>query len=390
MTVIFHVDLDAFYASVEQVDHPEYRGKPVIIGALPGTRGVVSACSYEARKFGVRSAMPISQAYRKCPSAIFLRVRMQRYQEVSCKIMELFEKYTPEVYQISIDEAFLDMTGTERLFGSPLDAARRIKEEVKEKTGLTISIGIAGNRYLAKLASDYKKPDGLYMVKEGEEEAFLDNLQVKDLWGVGKKTLERLEDLNIRSIPQLRQFSEALLKSIFGKAGGAYLYRAVRGIDPGIFRQEPGSHSISHEITFEADTRDREVIKKCLLELTHQVMFRMIKDCYRGKTVFLKLRYSDFTTITVQTTLRHFVNSAEELYSMAMQLLEKRWDRIRPIRLLGTGVSSLERADTPRQHELFEDEYDKKKKVEEAVYNIRRKMPGNIVIKASLLKKRED
>ena len=256
MAVIFHVDMDAFYASVEQNDHPEYRGKPVIIGARPGTRGVVSACSYEARKFGVHSAMPISRAYRLCPKGIYLPVRMKRYQEVSARIMELFGDFTPVVRQISVDEAFLDMTGTRRLFGDPEEAARAIKERVRTETGCTISIGIASNHYVAKMASEYGKPDGLYRVEEGREEEFLDKLRLGDLWGVGGKTLERLEELNITTVSRLREFSEGILSSMLGKAAGAYLYSAARGRNPGVFSEEPKSRSISNEITFPEDTRD--------------------------------------------------------------------------------------------------------------------------------------
>jgi DNA polymerase-4 len=386
MKVIFHVDMDAFYAAVEQNDHPEHRGKPVVIGALPGRRGVVSACSYEARRYGIHSAMPISEAYRRCPHAVYLPVRMERYQEVSAGIMEMFYDYTPEVHQISVDEAFLDMTGTERLFGPPDETAVKIKKRVREETGCTLSIGIAENHFLAKLASEADKPDGLFHVMAGREIEFLDTLQLKDLWGVGKKTLARMEELNITSIQKLRQFSKGSLETMFGKAAGTYLYEAVRGRNPGVFIMEPKNRSVSNEVTFGADTRDNDSIKRVLLELAHQVMFRLLKMNCVSKTVCLKVRFDDFTTTSVQKTLRHYLGSADEIYAVVLELLRQRWNGSRLIRLIGVGVSSVEEAGSAVQGELFEDEYDRRKKVEKAVLELGKKMPGKPVVKANLLK----
>lgn len=390
--VIFHVDMDAFYAAVEQRDNPSIKGKPVIIGARPGTRGVVSACSYEARKFGVHSAMPISEAYRRCPDGVYLSPRMSRYQEVSAQIMEIFDNFTPSVQQISVDEAFLDMTGTERLFGPPETAARAVKERVKTETDCVLSIGIAGNHYIAKLASEVDKPDGLYRVFPGEETAFLDKLELKDLWGVGKKTLARLEEMNITSVPGLRSFSKGLLKTMLGKAAGAYLYAAVRGENPGVFSEEPKSRSVSNEMTFSSDTRDRDAVKRVLLELSHQVMFRMMQSGYVSGTVSVKVRFEDFSTTTAQKTLRHRVNSAEEIYSIACELLESRWDGTAMIRLIGVGLGNVEGEGSARQGELFEDPQDKFKKVETAVLGLKKRMKSDAVVKANLLgrKQRED
>ncbi|MFO7731958.1 MAG: DNA polymerase IV [Spirochaetia bacterium] len=393
--VIFHVDMDAFYAAVEQQDNPELRGTPVIIGARPGTRGVVSACSYEARTFGVRSAMPISEAYRRCPHGNFLPGRMSRYQEVSRGIMSMFEEFTPEIQQISVDEAFLNMTGTERLFGTPEEAAALIKKRVTQNTGLIISIGIAANKFLAKLASDYDKPDGLHRVHAGQEEQFIDSLKLGDLWGVGKKSLERLHELNITTPRELRQIKKASLCRLFGKAGGEYLHRAVRGVDPGILQQETKSQSLSGEVTFEQDTRDPEVIKQVILDLSHQIMFRLLNSDKIGYTVFIKVRLSDFSTTTAQKRLRRPLYSAEELFDVAHSLLQKRWSRQQEIRLIGVGVSSVFTADTqPEQPELFSDPYDRQKKVEKVVNSIRAK--GSRIEKASLIdavpeiKKREE
>ncbi len=381
----FHVDLDAFYASVEQADNPEYRGKPVIIGALPGHRGVVAACSYEAREFGVHSAMPISHAFRLCPGGVYLPVRMQRYQEVSCSIMNILRNYTPDMRQISIDEASLDMSGTGRLFGPPVSTAKKIKSQVKKETDLTISVGIAPNRYLAKLASEKGKPDGLYEVRCGDEEEFIQSLSLKDIWGLGKKMRERLAELNIMSPGDLKRFPEQMLKDMVGQAAGTYLYKVVRGIDPGIYNENPKSRSISSEVTFEQDSRDSEGMKNVLLDISHQLMFRIMTHNYRAKTVELKIRYDDFTTISCSRTLRHHINSAEEIYRISLDLLDKRRDPSRAVRLIGLGVTSIEGDNAPMQNELFEDTYDRKKRVEEAVYRIKKK--GNTVVKASLLPK---
>ncbi len=382
--IMFHVDMDAFYASVEQADHPEYRGLPVIIGAAPGGRGVVSACSYEARKFGIHSAMPISEAYRRCPRGVYLPVRMQRYQEVSARIMERFEEFSPDIQQISVDEAFLDMTGTERLFGPPEKTARRIKQRIKEETGLAISIGIAPNKFLAKLASDFDKPDGLFRVRPGEAEQFLDRLELKELWGIGSKTLERLREYGIVSVPQLRSISLEALRGLFGRAAGEFMYRAVRGIDPGILTKETKSRSVSGEHTFPEDTRDREAVHNVLLELSHEVMFRLMKQELTGHTVVLKLRYEDFTTSSMQHSLRHPVHSAEELYELALQLLQEKWERHKAVRLIGVGIAGVEARQNIHQGELFEDGQDRKKRVEETVLSIKSK--GGKIQKASLLR----
>lgn len=383
-----HVDLDAFYASVEQGDDPALKGKPVIIGAKPGTRGVVAACSYAARKFGVKSAMPISHAIRLCPRGIYLRPRMDRYLEVSRNVMDLFQSFTPAVQQLSIDEASLDMTGTARLFGPPAEAAALIKKKVRDETGLSISIGIAGNKFIAKLASEYCKPDGLLEVSAGKEADFIDKLELKDLWGLGKKTLERLTELGITSVPLLKNYSPAILKSMMGKACGQYLYEVVRGRDPGIYQEEAKSRSLSNETTFGEDTRDMEIIKRTLLELCHQTMYRVLEEGSASRTAFLKVRFDDFTTTTAQTTLRHVIHSAEELYDTVMALLEKRWDGRRQIRLIGLGLSSLEKESTGAQPELFEDALDRQKKVEKTVLDLKRKFHGEQMVKASLLKPR--
>jgi DNA polymerase-4 len=383
--VFFLVDLDAFFASVEIRDNPSLAGKPVIVGALPGHRGVVSACSYEARKFGVRSAMPISQAYRRCPQGVYLVPRMERYSELSDQVMSILESYTPQLQRISIDEAFLDMSGTERLLGPAFFVGRRIKDQVRADTGLTLSIGIAPNKYLAKLASEAGKPDGLRQVLPGGELEFLDSLPLAKLWGVGEKTRLRLQELNITTIPNLRQVPLPMLRSMMGEASGDYLYRVVRGQDPGIYSLSPKSRSVSNETTFESDLKNAEAIRRTLLELAEQVMYRLMREGLKSNTAVLKLRFADFTTTHAQRTVRHWLTSSDELYRLCLELLAQRWNGSTPVRLVGVGTDNVVSGQEAVQQELFEDDSSRKRRVEEAVTRIREKMEGVKLTKASLL-----
>ncbi|HET6450893.1 MAG TPA: DNA polymerase IV, partial [Spirochaetia bacterium] len=384
--VFFHVDLDAFYASVEQRDNPELKGRPVIVGAAPGHRGVVSACSYEARRFGIHSAMPISQAARRCPQGVYLPVRMERYLQVSREVMHILSGFTPHLQQISVDEAFLDLTGTERLFGPAPATGARLKEEVRRHTGLAISVGIGPNRYLAKMATNAGKPDGLVEVLAEQAEEFLDRIPLKDLWGIGDKTLARLTELNITSVTQLRGMPQPELARLLGRGACAFLSAACRGHDPGIFGEEPHSRSLSSEVTFERDRRDRAGIERVLLELSHQVMFRMLEGGWKSKTVALKLRFHDFTTVSAQRTIRHWIASADELSAVARELLESRWNGSTPVRLVGIGFSNLSPLETQDQLELFPDRGAKRGKVEEAVFRLQQRMGESALTKASLLK----
>jgi len=383
--VFFLVDLDAFFASVEIRDNPALAGKPVIVGALPGHRGVVSACSYEARKFGVHSAMPISQAYRRCPQGVYLVPRMERYSELSEKVMSILGEYTPHLQRISIDEAFLDMSGTERLLGPPLAVGRKIKERVRSELGLALSIGIAPNKYLAKLASEAGKPDGLLQVLPGGEMQFLDGLPLAKLWGVGEKTRLRLQELNITTIPELRRAPEDVLRSMMGEASGNYLYRVVRGEDPGIYSLAPKSRSVSNETTFETDQKGAEAIRRTILELAEQVMYRLMREGLKSNTAVLKLRFADFTTTHAQRTVRHWLTSSDELYRLCLELLGQRWNGSTPVRLVGVGTDNVVGGQEVVQQELFEDQSSRKRRVEEAVTRIRETMDGVKLTKASLL-----
>ncbi|HCM28003.1 MAG TPA: DNA polymerase IV [Treponema sp.] len=382
---VFHADLDAFFASVEQLDHVELRGKPVVVGALPGRRGVVSACSYEARAFGIHSAMPISRALELCPHAAFLPVRFERYRELSKRVMAIFSDFTPDVRQISVDEAFLDMSGTEGLFGPPRAAAAAVKARVRAETGLTVSVGGGANRYVAKLASAFSKPDGLLVIDAGREEEFLDSVPLSRLWGVGGKTFARLSALGIDTVPRLRALSPEALERAAGKAGAAFLAAAARGLDPGIFGDEPQSRSMSAETTFERDVTGTEALEAVLLEQAQELMFRLMEEGLRSRTVHLKLRYEDFETTGIQETFAVPFASADEIFSRAKTLLAKKREEGRAVRLIGLAVANVGE-DRGAQGELFASGSEKVASVERAVLDLRRRK-GAVVTRARLLQR---
>ena len=384
--VFFCADMDAFFASVEQHDNPDYKGKPLIVGGVEGHRGVVSACSYEARKYGVHSAMSASNARKLCPNGIFVPVRMKRYKEVSDQIMEIFSRFAPEVIQNSIDEAFLDLTGTEKLMGPPREVAAKIKACVKEETGLTVSIGIGVNRYLAKLASDYRKPDGLYQVEKGKEIEFIDSIPLKKLWGIGKSSWAHLEKAGITTAAQIRNLSDSILEEMFGKGAADFLKAIANGEDPGICTEEPKSRSVSNETTFDQDVGDYSELKDTLLWLSHQILFRLLKKGWSSKTLALKLRLDNFSTSTIQMTQENSFTSAEEVFQASLQLLQKKWDRRHNVRLIGLGFQNVD-VTGGTQPSLFEDIHEKQNKVEKAVLKLNSRFQNNQMIKAALLKK---
>jgi DNA polymerase-4 len=387
MGVFFHIDLDAFFAAVEVLDRPELRGKPVVVGAAESRRGVVSTCSYEARRYGVRSAMPIAEARRLCPEAVFLPVRMARYAELSAHVMAVFGDYTPELIRVSIDEASLDMSGTERLWGPTEEAARSIKRRVADETGLSISIGAAPNRYLAKIASGLRKPDGLVIVAPGEEESFAAALSLDQLWGAGAKTRARLVELGIDTVERLRAVPEAALARVMGKSGAAFLTAAARGRDPGIYGQEPKSRSISTESTFEYDVRDRMSLEAALLGMAEELCARLYEEGLASRTIQLKLRFADFETTLARETKDAPFSSSSGVYEAALQLLDRRWDG-RPLRLIGLGLVNIG-AEGAKQGSLFDDERDaaarKAAAVERAVFDAAHRGLGPIT-RARLVK----
>ena len=384
--VFLHVDLDAFFASVEQLDHPEYRGKPLIVGGLPGDRrAVVSTASYEARKFGVHSAMPLATAVKLCPQAIYVRGRYERYEEKSHEVMSIFYNYSPSVVQISVDEAFIDLTGTERLFGKPEDVAKKIKAEVKEKTGLTVSVGMASTMYIAKIASGFEKPDGLTIVKAGDEESFMLALPMNKIWGVGTKTQERLMAAGFRTTRDIYKKSEKLLMTMFGNSMGKFLYDAVRGNNSMTFGGEPKNHSISSEKTFEYDLTERYTIDTEIMSLITDVLYRMHKENVRSRTVALKIRYDDFTTVSVQSTGSRPVMNADDMFQRCQALFTKKYQPGKGVRLLGVSCDNVEDKSVPVQQELFDFGDAKKAKVEEAIYNMEDKNPSIKIMKGRLL-----
>jgi DNA polymerase-4 len=354
MRTILHADMDAFFAAVEQHDHPAYRGKPVVVGAPPDQRGVVAAASYEARRYGIHSAMPSREAGRRCPHAIFLRVNGARYRDVSHQVFAIFERFTPEIEPLSVDEAFLDVTGVRRLFGSGEEIARRIKAAVREETGLTVSVGVAGNKFLAKLASDLNKPDGLTIVPTSREAivAFLAPLPVSRIWGVGKVTEQRLAGEGIHRIGQLQALSERALAEITGKHAARHLLRLAFGEDSRELEIEHVEKTMSREHTFTEDCESAETVRGILTGLVEDVGGRLRAAGYYAGQVRLKLRWRGFETITRQRPLDPPLCDDFSLHRAACELLAQE-DLTRPVRLVGFGVGRLQTA-PQRQLSLFD------------------------------------
>ncbi len=377
---IIHIDMDAFFASIEQRDNPELRGKPVIVGADPRQgrgRGVVSAASYEARKYGIKSAMPISQAYRLCPHGCFVSVHGYQYAEVSRKIMKIFREYTPLIEPISLDEAFLDVTGTGRLKGKPEDIGREIKARIKAEEKLTASVGIAPNKLIAKIASDLEKPDGFVVVKPDNITAFLSPLPIRCLWGIGKKTEMRMKNLGIKTIGDFASLTKEDVISVFGN-NGVDLWRYAHGLDSGKVKNHTEAKSVSNEKTFLYDQTDPEVISTTLLILSEKVGYRLRCNNYQGRTVFLKVRLSDFTTLVRYSTFSDPINLSETIFR-EVKLLYDKLDIIgHPVRLLGVGVSQLQ-PDAEHQLSLFDNENKRRQKAAEAVDVLKKKFGDSII-----------
>jgi DNA polymerase-4 len=339
-TPILHVDMDAFYASVEQRDRPELRGRPVIVGGLDG-RGVVCAASYEARPFGVHSAMPMRTARRLCPQAIYLPVRMNHYARVGQQIREIFLSFTPLVEPLSLDEAFLDVRGSEGLFGPGPDIARRIKARVRAETDLVASVGVAPNKFLAKLASDHGKPNGFVVLPPERIPEFLAPLPVGRLWGVGAKGEKRLHALGLHTVGQLAALPEEVLVSHFG-AAGRHVWQLARGHDERSVVPDREAKSISTETTFAQDIGDRQVLRVWLLDLVDHLCGRLRHHGLRARTVELKIRSSDFRTRSRAQALPEATNSTDAVWQAAGELFERSLTRdLLPVRLLGVGVTRL-------------------------------------------------
>jgi len=371
--------MDAFYASVEQLDNPDLAGKAVMVGGNPKKRGVVSAASYEAREFGVHSAMPMSEAIRLCPHAVVLPVRMKRYAELSKQIHHIFQRYTPQIEPISLDEAFLDVTGNIQLFGDAEKIGRNIKQQIEEQLGLIASVGIGPNKFLAKLASDLDKPNGFVIITEENKQEILDPLPVSAIWGVGKVTEKALRSKGINTIKQFRETSVEFLHSILGNQT-PHMLRLAQGVDNRDIESSREAKSVSSEQTFATDITDKEFLLNILLNQVEEVSQRLRADSLQAKTITLKLRYEDFKTITRSATLSNPTNITSTLWQEAKGLFVK-WHTksAGALRLLGFGVSALS-DEGSGQRLLFSDpEEEKQRRLDKAFDEIRNRYGNNAV-----------
>jgi DNA polymerase-4 len=384
---ILHVDMDAFYAAVEERENPALRGKPVVVGSEPKEgrgRGVVATANYAARRYGIGSAMPISEAWRRCPSAVYLRPRMRLYAEVSREVRAIFERFTDLIEPISIDEAFLDVTASRRLYGDGPAIAVRIKDAIRGEHKLTASIGCAASKFVAKIASDLDKPDGLVAVSAGGEAEFLAPLPIGRLWGAGPRALERFRHLGCASIGDAARLERDVLVRTFGESMGDRFHRLSRGIDD---RPVVGDHvrkSLGKETTFGEDVADRKVVERTLFDLSDQVASSLRRKGLAGATVTVKLRWEGFDTVTRRRTLRESVNTVEKIWPVARELLRAA-DRPRlRVRLVGVTLSSLDRAESG-QSDLFVPDSDVDHRVAEAVDALAERFGSGTVTRAALL-----
>jgi DNA polymerase-4 len=379
--VILHIDLDAFFCSVEEIDHPELRGKPFAVGGKPDERGVVASCSYAARQFGIRSAMPMAKALRLYPKLIIISSRHHSYSEVSKQVMTKLSDLTSRVEQISIDEAFLDISDMPE---SHEALARRIQNSIRDDLGLPSSIGIASNKLVAKIATEVGKkagsgvrpPFGLTIVPEGEEAAFLAPLPAEMLWGVGPRTSARLTELSIHTIGDIAKWPESEMVRLFGE-NGRELSRHARGLDDRQIETERETKSISQEITFSRDVRDDKIIEKTLYEQSKQVARNLRESNLAGSTIKLKLRWPDFTTLTRQTTLPHSTDQSDEIGKVALGLMKSVRKSGQAVRLIGVGVSGLSLP--VRQLSLWDTGSEKSRRLQEAIDELREKYGDKVI-----------
>ncbi|MCY2930659.1 MAG: DNA polymerase IV [Planctomycetota bacterium] len=338
---ILHVDMDEFFAAVERLDNPALAGKAILVGASARERGVVATASYEARKFGCHSAMPTGEALRLCPHAVLVPPRHGRYEEVGLQVREILERFSPAIEPLGLDEAFLDVTGSGRLFGPAPDIAANIKATIRRELKLTASVGVAPNKFLAKLASDLRKPDALMVITPETVQATLDPLPVRKIWGVGPAAEAQLAAMGIRTIAQLRVAGEATMERRFGQSG-LHLLQLARGEDARPVVMDERAKSISQEVTFATDLADLRELRAVLLRQTEQVARRLRRSGLRAKTVSLKLRSGDFVTRTRSHTLEEPTDVTDELWSVTGMLFDRWWAaEACPLRLIGMGVSQL-------------------------------------------------
>lgn len=383
-TVIIHVDMDAFYASVEILDHPLLAGLPVIVGGK-SSRAVVSAASYEARRYGVRSAMPVATALRMCPHAVVQNVRMERYVEVSRAVMGIFRRFSPLVEPLSLDEAFLDVTRSRRLFGDGPEIARKIRASLRSEIGLAGSAGVASTKLVAKIASDMAKPDGLLVVPPEEATGFLAPLPVGRLWGVGPLAQKKLLSIGVRTVGEAARLPKDVLVRNLGKLG-ELVYDFSRGIDRRAVEPPEAAKSIGREITFDTDITARDEALRMILALCHKTARRLRKRGVMGRTITLKVRYADFTSVTRSETLINATDDAGELFAACAGLAGKTRLGQMPVRLLGVSVSGLCVFDAPFQQSLFDThDPEKQKRLNKAVDALWDRFGENAVKPASLV-----
>jgi len=344
---IIHVDMDAFFASVEQRDNPEYRGKPLIVGGKPNSRGVVAACSYEARKFGIHSAMPCSQAYRLCPEAIFVPVRFEAYREASAKIREVFWRYAAQVEPLSLDEAYLDVSYTAAFDGIATKIAQAIKHEIKQETGLTASAGVSYNKFLAKIASDMDKPDGLYVITPKQGVAFVQSLAIEKFYGVGPATAKKMKALGIHTGADLKTWSLDDLKAHFGKSA-TYYYNIARGMDERAVKSFRERKSLGKETTFAQDIKDMDVLLGHFKALVALVFQGLDKHKLQGKTMTIKVKYADFKQVTRSKTESNIISQTQAL-TLIPKLLADTQAGIKPVRLVGFTMSGFEQKEVHKK-----------------------------------------
>ncbi len=378
--LLAHVDMDAFYASVEILDNPELKKKPVVVGG-DSSRSVVSAASYAARAFGVRSAMPMVRAKQLCPELVILPVRMSRYKEVSGRVMEVLEGFTPVVEQVSVDEAYLDLTGTSRLWGDAAQAGRAIKRRVKEKTGLNCSVGLAPMRYLAKIASDRDKPDGLTVVDDVE--SFLRTVTLAEVPGIGKKAQERLGGMGLKRLVDLRALDETRMERLFG-VWGLRMLRLAWGRDDTPIGQSAPVKNVSHEITLGSDTGDRQKLEALLLEMGHKVASRLRAKGLAGRVITLKLKTADHTIITRRTSLEQATDDGSLIVATAKQLLAAHKNP-GPFRLVGVGVGGLVDAQSGQGDLFGRRELGRTKALGQAEDEVRRRFGSASLLRAGQL-----
>jgi len=387
MRAIIHIDMDAFYASVEQRDNPPYRNRPVIVGADPQAgkgRGVVSAASYEARGFGIHSGMPISLAYQACPDAVFLPVRMDRYAEVSERIFEIFHRYTNLVEPLGLDEAFLDVTGSHRLFGPAETIGRRIQENILKEEGLNASVGVATNKFVAKVASDIKKPNGFIVVSAGEECLFLKGLPVERLWGSGSKTTKRLHRIGCALIGDVARQNRESLRGGFGKLGTRLWYLA-NGVDNRPVVPNGSAKTISASTTFPQDTDDSRVVTQTLLALADRIAQRLRAEGVRTKTLTLKHRNEAFETVTRSMSFQESTDQTAVLYEGALKLVTRVSSKRPKVRLVGLAASNLIPSEGTGQMSLFENSSNRWNQLSTTIDDIRRRFGDQVIRPGSLI-----